>query len=66
MGNPTCPKCGLLMQQKEKLTGATIYTDVLGIELKRWGMAKFWVCQNKSPLHGTIKYRVGAQVIPRI
>lgn len=31
---------------------------------KTYGLIKFWVCPNKSVLHGLIKYRVGSQVIP--
>ena len=32
---------------------------------KRLGRAKFWVCPNKGVLHGKVKFRVGAETIPR-
>jgi hypothetical protein len=29
-----------------------------------YGRVKFWVCPNKNSVHGKVKFRVGAQVIP--
>lgn len=59
MGNPVCPKCHRVMQSKELLVESR--TNAIG--RKVYGRVKFWVCPNKSPLHGTVKFRRGAQVI---
>ena len=61
MGNPMCPKCGRIMSMK------ALTTDMGEFENgdKRLGRAKFWVCPNKGVLHGKVKFRVGAETIPR-
>lgn len=61
MGNPICPKCGRIMQTKQQ----TSYSrkDQLGRPI--WGLSRYWVCSNKSLLHGRMRFKVGAQVIPK-
>lgn len=58
--NPKCPKCGKLMLTKELLVESRT-SQVTGRPI--WGLTKFWVCPNKNPLHGKVKFRKGAQVI---
>jgi len=58
--NPQCPKCGQLMETKEQ----TLESRTTETGQKIWGISKFWVCPNKSLLHGRVRYRKGSQVIP--
>lgn len=60
MTNPRCPKCGKIMKIKSLLVESR-ENDIT--KQKIYGISKFWVCPNKSLIHGTVKYRVGAQAI---
>ena len=58
--NPRCPKCGRFMETK--IFTVESFTD--SNNRKHWGLVKFWVCPNKSLLHGKIRFRKGQQTIP--
>jgi hypothetical protein len=60
MGNPLCPYCGKIMKADFRLIESRTnpYTNK-----KVYGRTKFWICPNKSLLHGEVKFRIGGEVI---
>lgn len=58
--NPRCPKCGKIMKSGYRLVESRENPIT---HKKSYGRVKFWICKNKNPLHGEVKFRIGGEVI---